>query len=249
MHHVITRASLLTVGHLLLLPALAAAQDDIRTERVHFARGATSATVEETIRGYETVDYVLGAGAGQHMNVSLATDNSSNYFNILAPGETSEAMFVGSTSGNQYEGTLPAAGDYRVRVYLMRNAARRNETANFRLEVIITGSPNAALAGDALVPGTEYHATGMISCSMGGGQPTGSCEFGVKREGNGGGIVTVTKPDGRQRNIFFQDGKAISADVSRADPGDFSASKESDLSIVSIGEERYEIPDGVIDGG
>jgi hypothetical protein len=245
----IARASLLTAGLFLSLPAIATAQGDIRTERVHFARGATSATVEETIQGYETVDYLLGAGAGQYMNVSLATDNSSNYFNILAPGETSVAMFVGSTSGNQYEGTLPAAGDYTVRVYLMRNAARRNETANYRLEMIITGSPNAALAGDALVPGTEYHATGLITCSMGGGQPTGSCEFGVKREGNGGGIVTVTKPDGRQRNIFFQNGTAISADVSQADPGEFSASKEADLSIVRIGEERYEIPDGVIYGG
>jgi hypothetical protein len=46
-------------------------------------------------------------------------------------------MFIGSTSGKQFEGMLPASGDYKVRVYLMRNAARRDEVANYRLEMII----------------------------------------------------------------------------------------------------------------
>ena len=40
-------------------------------------------------------------------------------------------------SGDQFEGTLPAGGDYKIRVYLMRNAARRDETAKYRLEMII----------------------------------------------------------------------------------------------------------------
>jgi hypothetical protein len=249
MHHIISPASLLAAGFFLLLPASSSAQDDIREERVRFARGATGATLEGAIRGYETVDYVLGAGAGQYMNVSMATDNPSNYFNIRAPGETNVAMFVGSTSGNQYEGTLPSTGDYRVRVYLMRNAARRDETANYRLEMVISDEGEAMSAGDALVPGTDYHATGSIPCSMGDGQPTGSCDFGVRREGVGSATVTVTKPDGGQRSIFFENGMAIGADVSQADPGEFSASKNADLSIVWIGEERYEIPDAVIHGG
>lgn len=115
-------------------PALA---DDIRTERVHFKKGATSATVAGTIKGYEAVDYLLGARAGQAMNVSMATGNTANYFNIIAPGKADEAMFIGSVSGNQFEGTLPVDGDYKVRVYLMRSAARRGEEANYRLEMII----------------------------------------------------------------------------------------------------------------
>lgn len=112
------------------------------------------------------------------------------------------------------------------------------------------GSASSAPASsDAKVPGTPYHATGNIPCSMGGGQPTGSCAFGVVREGNGSGAVTVTKPDGRTRSIFFENGQATGADVSQADGGAFSASKESDLNIVRIGQERYEIPDSVIFGG
>jgi hypothetical protein len=37
----------------------------------------------------------------------------------------------------QFEGVLPASGDYKLRVYLMRSAARRDEIANYRLEMII----------------------------------------------------------------------------------------------------------------
>ena len=103
--------------------------------------------------------------------------------------------------------------------------------------------------GDALVPGTGYHATGKVPCSMGGGQPIGSCPFGVKREGNGSGSVTLTKPDGRTRTIFFTNGRPTGADISEADPGRFSASKQGDLSVVRIGQERYEIPDAVVFGG
>jgi hypothetical protein len=120
-----------------LLVSTTALAGDIRTERVHFHKGANSATVHGTIKGRETVDYVLGARKGQSMNVSMATDNGANYFNIIAPGKADEAMFVGSTSGNQFEGTLPANGDYKVRVYLMRSAARRDEAAKYRLEMVI----------------------------------------------------------------------------------------------------------------
>ncbi len=41
----------------------------------------------------------------------------------------------------------------------------------------------------------------------------------------------------------------LPADTSEADPGEFSASRESDLNHVRIGDERYEIPDAVILGG
>jgi hypothetical protein len=127
-----------------LATATAFARDDIRTERVHFKPGASSATIKGSIKGYQTVDYVLEVSEGQQMNVSMATDNLSSYFNILPPGEGDVATFIGSTSGNQYEGTLPTSGTYRIRVYMMRNAARRDEVANYRIEMIITGVPQKA---------------------------------------------------------------------------------------------------------
>jgi hypothetical protein len=103
--------------------------------------------------------------------------------------------------------------------------------------------------GDALVEGTSFHATGNLRCSMKDGEEPGLCPFGVTREGRGNGMVTITKPDGRTRVVFFEKGTAIGADVSQADPGEFSASREGDATIVRIGPERYEIPDAVIMGG
>ena len=79
--------------------------------------------------------------AGQTMTVGLKTDNAGNYFNVLPPGSRDVAVFVGSTDGNDWSGTLSADGKYTVRVYLMRSAARRNETARYTLTVGITGSP------------------------------------------------------------------------------------------------------------
>ena len=131
------------------LPALAA--DGIREERVHFKTGTSGATVKGHLRGREDIDYLLGAKAGQQMTVELHTDNPQNYFNILPPGSSDEALFVGSSSGNRFEGTLPDSGDYRVRVYLMRAAARRDESANYRVDIHIgsTHLPAAsAPAGD-----------------------------------------------------------------------------------------------------
>ncbi len=247
-----SRTALLMAVGMLGVARAAMAASDIRTERVHFKPGATSAVVEASIKGYATVDYVLGARKGQDVNVSMATDNGANYFNILAPGESEVAMFNGSVAENQFEGALPASGDYKIRVYLMRSAARRNEVAKYRLEMIVSdagqGSASAA-GGDAKVPGTDYHATGDVPCSLAKGQPTGSCPFGVTRQGGGSAIVTVTKADGRTRAIVFEQGKATGADVSAADPGEFSASREGDLTIVRIGDERYEIPDAVVGGG
>jgi len=237
---------------LLLTVPVGFAGTDIRTERVKFKKSANSAVVEASIKGYETVDYVLGAKAGQYMNASLATKHGATYFNILAPGENEVAMFNGSISENQYEGTLPASGDYKIRVYMMRSAARRNEVAHYRLEMIIDGAGQQAAhapSHDAKVPGTDFHARGDVPCYMGKGQPTGSCAFGVKREGNGSAMVAVTKADGSQRIIFFEKGRAIGYDQSEADSGEFKANKEADLNIIHIGKERYEIPDAIISGG
>ncbi|MGI9535597.1 MAG: hypothetical protein ACR2PB_00900 [Desulfocapsaceae bacterium] len=131
-------AALLSAVLLALMGGVLAASEDIKVERVKFERGKNGATIKSSIAGYAVVDYVLGARQGQYMNVSMATDNGANYFNILAPGENQVAMFNGSINENQYEGILPESGDYTVRVYMMRSAARRNEIANYRLEMIIT---------------------------------------------------------------------------------------------------------------
>lgn len=115
------------------------AADGIETRNVTFAKGKSSARIEASIKGDRTIDYVLRAKAGQTMKVEMKSRNRSAYFNVLPPGSNDVAIFVGSTSGDSFGDRLPADGAYRIRVYLMRNAARRGETAKFTLNVSITG--------------------------------------------------------------------------------------------------------------
>ncbi len=106
-------------------------------ERVNFTSGNDNAAVEGSVTGNGYVDYVLGAAEGQQMAVSLITDGTA-YFNILPPGSTGEAIYIGSTSGNDATGVvLPADGDYTIRVYLMGNDKDTGQTVPFTLSMTI----------------------------------------------------------------------------------------------------------------
>ena len=160
-------------------------------------------------------------------------------------GETEVAFFNGSVSENQYEGVLPATGDYKIRVYMMRSAARRNEVANYRLEMIVSGPAHGSASHDALVPGTGYHATAKIPCVAEPDKPMGQCDAGVKRSA-GGGTVHISTPDGGSRVITFRDGKVAATDASAP----FKVERRDDWTIVRIGTvEVYEIPDALVFGG
>jgi len=132
-------AGMLVACVLLLASPIADAADGIVSKPLQFAKGASSATVKGSIKGGATIDYKLRAKAGQTMNVALKTSNAANYFNVLPPGSKDVAIFIGSSEGNEWTGALPSEGEYTIRVYLMRSAARRNETANYTLKVGITG--------------------------------------------------------------------------------------------------------------
>ncbi len=245
------RAPLLTALFLATSTAHAWATDEIRTERVQFARGTSGTVVEGAITGYQTVDYVLGAAEGQSLRVGMTTDNTATYFNVMAPGETEVAFFNGSTSENRYEGALPKSGDYTIRVYMMRSAARRNERAKYRLEISVTGSgpsPSSARHEATGSGSPDFDATGRIPCSQHKGQPMGQCDFGVARAANEGATVVITRPDGQKRTITFVGGRATAVDAAEGD-GAFSAQREGDLNLIRIGDERYEIPDALVGGG
>jgi hypothetical protein len=232
---------------LFLLAGMTAAwAGEIRTVNVQFKAHETGTTVKGSIKGREIVDYRLKAKAGQQMTVSLNTSNLSNYFNVLPPGSET-ALFVGSTSGNNWTGSLPADGDYTVRVYLMRSAARRNEKASYTLSIDIAGGLGKAPSSDAKVPGTPYHATSKVPCSIG-PDPKGSaqCMLGVIRGKPGNADVYVTPPGGGTRVLNFRGEEVTSADpVIR-----LKASKSGDSWSININDfEFYTIPEAVIDGG
>jgi hypothetical protein len=121
------------------------------------------------------------------------------------------------------------------------------------LKPAISPDGTAAIGSDdsALRAGQKkFDATGKIPCAQNAGQPMNQCEFGVARAGGGYATVVIRKLDGRSRAIFFRMGRAIGADTSEADSyPDFHATRESDLNLIRLGSERYEIPDAVVLGG
>lgn len=136
------------------------------TRQVSFPAGSDGTTLSSDIRGDKTVRYVLDARAGQSMTVAMATNNPSAYFNITAPG-ASEALHVGSAAGNEFTGILPTGGSYGVDVYLMRNAARRGEQAEFTITFRITGRGDDAEVqpdfADGLMGGPDFWAVTGLS--------------------------------------------------------------------------------------
>lgn len=113
--------------------------------------------------------------------------------------------------------------------------------------LLLLGS-SIVLAKDAKVAGTDFHATGTIPCATVRGQPMGSCDFGVKRAGNGNATVTITRADGHHRMIVFKKGKAVSYGQNTTKPSPIKSTKKADLNFIQIGAERYEIPDIIIFG-
>ncbi len=89
-------------------------------------------TVKGAIHGDQYADYLFAGTEGHTVTIAMTATNRSAYFN-LTPTDSDTAIFIGSVDGNKFSGKLPATGDYRVRVYLMRSAARRGDSADFRL--------------------------------------------------------------------------------------------------------------------
>jgi hypothetical protein len=220
-----------------------------RQERVSFAKGASSATIKGRIKGDADVDYLVHAAAGQTITVSLKVSNRSNYFNVLPPGSADVAMYVGQT-GEAYTGMLPSDGDYKVRVYLMRNAARRNEVSAFTLAISVTGKALAPLPAsqDALLPGTPFHASGSIPCLP---MPYGDtkpqrCDAFVIRRGVDGTATVEIPSKGFTRRILFVQGKPVASDSSEK----MTVARKGDTTIVTFESgEYYEIVDALVFGG
>ncbi|WP_245407904.1 SH3 domain-containing protein [Rhizobium sp. TH135] len=145
-------------------PQTAVAQE--RNVRVEFGRGQSSTVIRGTVRGYEGANYRINVRGGQRLAVTMDSSNGSNYFNILGPGG-GDALFNGSISGDFADIIAPDSGDYVVQVYLMRNAARRNEQARFTLRIEVTGgrpiAPPQPNFADGLSGGPDFFQVAGIS--------------------------------------------------------------------------------------
>lgn len=234
MGHRLYVVAILAVATTLLGSLSVHARNDIRTERLQFSSGSSSATVTGKIRGYQGVDYVVRASAGQRMVVRLKTRNTANYFNILPPGSSAAAIFIGSTRGNRYDGTLPKSGDYRIRVYMMRSAARRNETARYSLTIKIDGKAERM----------QFDARGAMPCSFGRPSYDQSCNWTVIRQGAGRAVIRVSKPNKAIRVLTFKKGKFSSPSAK------LQHRKDGDFWLINVDDQEfYRFSNAVISGG
>ena len=228
------------------------AKDETRTERVQFAKGATSAFIKGRLKGNSDVDYLVRAGAGQTITVSLKRSNLSNYFNVLPPGSKDVAMYARQT-GEDFKSVLPTDGDYTIRVYLVRTAARRYESSDYTLTINVTGKALAPVPAskDAVIPGTPFHASAKIVCvpyiEVFREKKPQECEaFVIRRGFDGTATVEIAQGNSTIRRILFVKGEPVSSDS----PSAMTFSRKGDRTIVRFDDdESYEIPDAFIFAG
>lgn len=233
----------------LTLASFVAVADESRTETLRFAKGATGTSVTSSITGYNSVNYKLTAKAGQHMVIKLSTSNTATYFNIYAPGSGpgDEAMYIGSISGDRFSGQLPDSGTYTVQIYMMRSAARRNETANYKLRVDIdNGKSSHERSRGKNGIAWAFDARGNLPCSAGEPSFQRQCAFEVKRQ-SGAAEIRTRKPltDQGQRVLYFDNNQ-----FSTNDQSPLNWQRQGDNWWLAAGSrEYYLIPDAVIYGG
>jgi len=103
-------------------------------QRIRFARGHSSTTISGRIAGFDTKDYVVGASAGQEMTLRLKSSNPGAFFVIYSINGRATDM----NETTEWSQRLSESGDYLIRVFMMRSAARRKgAVASFTLSVAI----------------------------------------------------------------------------------------------------------------
>jgi hypothetical protein len=174
---------------------------------------------------------VTGLAAGKSVNLRQDASRSS---------ATVEKIPEGTLLRNK--GCKMAGGQRWCRVEMPENASVAGWVAGQFLREA-AGGPST----DALVPGTNYHAVGRIPCTLDGQPDVKDCAFGVTRGTPGIATVFITLPNAFVRVVSF-DGARVSPDSAVTD---FAASRQDDNTIVTVNgqDERYVIPDAVINGG
>ena len=121
-------------------------------ERIEFAPGTDSATIEDGVVLGTTNRYHLRAGAGQTMAIALESVEANAVFSVFAPDQT----LISNSGVTTFAGTLPTSGDYLVEVAAVRG------NATYRMDVQIVGpfpvtpSPVGVERRVEFEPGTDH---------------------------------------------------------------------------------------------
>ncbi len=101
--------------------------------RIEFKRGATSTTINDTVRGSEEAEYVLAAKKGQRLIIKLTSvPVKSSVFQLL--GEDSDTLGLEHDANFEYSGVLPKTGDYFINV---SRPTQSKGTSRYKLTVTV----------------------------------------------------------------------------------------------------------------
>jgi hypothetical protein len=87
--------------------------DVIIPQRISFAPGAISATVQGQVAAHGAQYYILGASAGQKMDVTVTPEGSVR---LSIYGVDGDVLWSGMGEGSSFQGTLPTTQDYIVAI-------------------------------------------------------------------------------------------------------------------------------------
>jgi heat shock protein HslJ len=168
----------------------------------------------------------------------------------IGPVASTRALCPSPSYGEQMAADLDGARGYTIQP----DSSVLNILTQDKVYIFAAVGVATQLPGDALVPGTDYHATASIGCAFTNYPNVRSCEAGVKRKWKEDGttLVEVKKPDGRTRAIFFRGTSAYGADGAQADGSagwTFKATRRNYETLIQYGPESYVIPDALVVGG
>jgi len=124
----------LVLSVVIILSSLFSVAAQSNPQRIRFARGHSSTTISSRIAGFDTKDYLVGASAGQEMTLRLKSSNPGAYFVIYSINGRATDM----NETTEWSERLSESGDYLIRVFMMRSAARRKgAVASYTLSVAI----------------------------------------------------------------------------------------------------------------
>ena len=113
--------SVALLATLLAATALPASAQRMRTERVRFTRGTSSATLRSAARPGRATRYLVGVSAGQTLSASIEdTGGSDCWVQVFSPGRSIQARNASPnedgdrTEVAEWTGRLSRAGDYQV---------------------------------------------------------------------------------------------------------------------------------------
>lgn len=225
-----------------LFPLCISAQ--IKTIDLIFPEKESHTELRNTFIGDEITDYLLKANKDETLYVTLASDITSCYFNVLPPGSDNVAIFIGQNEGNTCNITLTENGTYKIRVYQMRSSARRETKVNYTLSVsVMDDIPEPHI--NPSISDTPYLVKGTLRAANG-SSPQNVGFSVIRNPDNSAEIQTENAHTGVKRMFKFHENNwtCTNPDCSLS----FAKISKDEWELICNGYEKYYIPDVVIYG-